>query len=475
MTSRNIPALTLPFNLAATMVLMGGANFSRFSFSGLVGQVMDPSSTSDSSGSPELTEYSFHVLLFGTIRGFGQVFLADNPVSGLLIMIGMFICSPFTCMTSVLGSFLGCLTGIWVGIDPNVVKSGLFSYNALLGTAAIHGVFYVPTYKTLLLSILCGISCALLGRSLQISFQLSGLPTMTYPFCIITIVFLLLQRSSSSTSSVEAVPLAHVTTSEIHLSRKIRKLKDLANLENKSKNYSPSKITKLRRMDSYGDGYVGNKSLNITETANQRQQIRNRPAMASRFPSFRSMNMDFDKTSNKNDVGDGISRDSIQETDEENQNEPNEGGGGGGGGDDFIPSSLPSKFPSFRSVNMDFSSNKTSSTKSTSSSQQRNKILPEEQNVKIKDEMKHKPIEQVKPDIGMQDISPTNGSPLNGGSPSRMSAKLLLPPLFPSSGEKDMNKSDSSPISSTPTTTASLSEQQEVKHPSTKQVIGTPM
>jgi solute carrier family 14 (urea transporter) len=297
MSGRNIPALTLPFNLAATMVLLGGSNFTRFGFSGLSGEFVEPNIEHTN-----LSEYTAHVLFYGTLRGFGQVFLADNPVSGLLIAIGMIICSPIGFVTAFIGSFFGALTGVWVGASPIAIKTGLWSYNALLGATAIHGVFYICSVQTFIFSILCACGCAMFGGSLAISFSLTGLPTMTYPFCIITLIFLLLQRSNAY--GIEAIPLAHVTTPEIHYFLKIKNLEEIKKklIENdveEGGNSSPKKLG-LRRFISYNDGYSGNKQL--SNKNNKSHQTR--PVMASRFPSFRSMQMDFGANKNNNDDND---------------------------------------------------------------------------------------------------------------------------------------------------------------------------
>jgi urea transporter len=181
LTSRNIPALTLPFNLAATMVLMGGAHFARFSFSGIKGEFISVASSGNSTTAvPNVSDYDvYEVIVMGTLRGFGQVFLADDKYAGLLVMFGMFICSPIGWFSALIGSFIGTLTGMWVGAPPAVIQAGLWSYNSLLGAAAINGVFYTPSFRALFTCMLCGWGCALVGGALTVAFALTGLPTMT--------------------------------------------------------------------------------------------------------------------------------------------------------------------------------------------------------------------------------------------------------------------------------------------------------
>jgi hypothetical protein len=130
-------------------------------------------------------------------------------------MAGMFLCSPISCTMSFAGSLIGALTGAWLGADPSMIRSGLWSYNSVLGAAAIGGIFYVPTPMALCLSLLCAWTCALFGGSLASGLKATGMPTMTYPFCIMTMVFLFLQRGGGY--NLISIPLANITTPEIHL------------------------------------------------------------------------------------------------------------------------------------------------------------------------------------------------------------------------------------------------------------------
>jgi urea transporter len=64
---RNIPSLTLPFNFAATMLLLGAAQFNRLNFG-----VLEASLPEDTPNVP-LAEYSVDLFIAASIRGFGQV------------------------------------------------------------------------------------------------------------------------------------------------------------------------------------------------------------------------------------------------------------------------------------------------------------------------------------------------------------------------------------------------------------------
>lgn len=46
------------------------------------------------------------------------MYLADNTATGLIMIVGMLLCSPIAASAATLGSFLGILTGVAVGAGP---------------------------------------------------------------------------------------------------------------------------------------------------------------------------------------------------------------------------------------------------------------------------------------------------------------------------------------------------------------------
>jgi len=217
----SLPALTMPFNLAMALVLLGGAaHFPRFQFKELHGLASSSPLADDGDeeltpDAPSFSQYGGKAIAEGTLRGFGQVFLADDLIAGACVAAGMALSSPAAAAISAAGSFLGALTGVWVGADPAEVQAGLWGYNSVLGAVAVGGMFYVPSRVSLSLSGFCAVICALCFGSLRPALSVVGLPAMTLPFCIITPLFLLLHRGGTK---AEPVPLPKVSTPEIHYS-----------------------------------------------------------------------------------------------------------------------------------------------------------------------------------------------------------------------------------------------------------------
>ncbi|HAT15384.1 MAG TPA: hypothetical protein DCS91_19035 [Microcoleaceae bacterium UBA11344] len=62
------------------------------------------------------------------LRGIGQVIFVNNPISGLLILVALFIQSPWVGVMSVVGFLASTLTAIAFNLDRNSLRNGIFGY-----------------------------------------------------------------------------------------------------------------------------------------------------------------------------------------------------------------------------------------------------------------------------------------------------------------------------------------------------------
>ena len=89
--------------------------------------------------------------------GVGQVFLADETLSGCVIVGALAVCSPGSAVVAVLGSGLGLAVGILMQVPLGGLYAGLWGYNAVLGCMAVGGVFFYPSAVSFALAGLCAV------------------------------------------------------------------------------------------------------------------------------------------------------------------------------------------------------------------------------------------------------------------------------------------------------------------------------
>uniref|UniRef100_A0A8C7Y8X6 Urea transporter n=1 Tax=Oryzias sinensis TaxID=183150 RepID=A0A8C7Y8X6_9TELE len=164
---------------------------------------------------------TFTTVFLSVPVGVGQVFGCDNPWTGGVILLALLLCSPTICFHAILGSIAGLCTGLALAAPPADVYSGLWGYNSVLSCIAIGGVFYALTWQTHILALTCAFFCAYVSSATSKLMSVLSLPACTWPFCLSTLIFLLL---SSENPALCRLPLAAVSYPEENR-RYLRQLK----------------------------------------------------------------------------------------------------------------------------------------------------------------------------------------------------------------------------------------------------------
>jgi len=195
--SSELPVLTFPFNLTMTVWL-------TFSYSIAWIPSDFVSTPNDAKKTAELEAYiddvDFNKVGEAILKGFSQVYLVDSAVCGLLILIGMMYHDSEVALLALLGSTIGTLGGMLMGADLESIYKGLFGFNSLL-VAIVCGKILV-NLRYLRKKIHKRYFCALLFSLLTVPMQicvtdicaLLRIPGMTYPFCFMATLFLLIER-----------------------------------------------------------------------------------------------------------------------------------------------------------------------------------------------------------------------------------------------------------------------------------------
>ncbi|XP_051058066.1 urea transporter 2 [Phodopus roborovskii] len=203
-TKWDVPVFTLPFNIALTLYLAATGHYNLFFPTTLVEPV---------SSAPNITwtEIEMPLLLQTIPVGVGQVYGCDNPWTGGVILVALFISSPLICLHAAIGSIVGLLAALTVATPFETIYMGLWSYNCVLSCSAIGGMFYALTWQTHLLALVCALFCAYMGAALSNMMAVVGVPPGTWAFCLSTLTFLLL---TSNNPGIYKLPLSKVTYPE---------------------------------------------------------------------------------------------------------------------------------------------------------------------------------------------------------------------------------------------------------------------
>ncbi|KAM9425743.1 urea transporter 1 [Pholidichthys leucotaenia] len=127
------------------------------------------------------------------LRGVSRVILANNPLSGALILAALYWASPWQGLLGTLGVVASTLTAVITGQDSAEVKGGLHGFNGML-VSLLMGVFSSAGdwYWWLLLPVCLGsATCVFLFSGLSSLLDHWNLPVAVFPFNITIILYLL--------------------------------------------------------------------------------------------------------------------------------------------------------------------------------------------------------------------------------------------------------------------------------------------
>jgi hypothetical protein len=132
------------------------------------------------------------------LRGVGQVFLINNPVTGLLMCIGCALESWYILSMGLLGVLCSTGTALLLGFDDSSVASGLFGYNGFLVGMALSTFHFggqddpsaelQVLFPVAAMGAFSSVMTAGIGRA---TVSLLGIPPFTFPFQITTWIWLL--------------------------------------------------------------------------------------------------------------------------------------------------------------------------------------------------------------------------------------------------------------------------------------------
>jgi urea transporter len=216
-----VPPFTLAFNVITLLFLITGLQAAY----GRLGVGVNPAApvsggpgvqtalrpSADATGNTDAM-----AIVNAVFRGIGQLFFLNSILAGVLIIIGIAFCSRIAAGFALVGSIVGMLTGVALGADGVTIYNGLWGFNSFDAALAIAGVFYVLTWRSAVLGIVCAAFTALLFGAIVSFFVPWGLPALTLPFCFGTLAFVLLKDASRYFTWV---PPSDVVTPEEHLHR----------------------------------------------------------------------------------------------------------------------------------------------------------------------------------------------------------------------------------------------------------------
>ncbi|XP_006835203.1 PREDICTED: urea transporter 1 [Chrysochloris asiatica] len=126
------------------------------------------------------------------LRGLSQVVFVSNPISGILILVGLLVQNPWLTLTGCLATMVSTLTALLLRQDRSAIAAGLHGYNAtlvgiLMAVFSDKGDYY---WWLLFPIVIVSMTCPIFSSALNSVFCKWDLPVLTLPFNMALSLFL---------------------------------------------------------------------------------------------------------------------------------------------------------------------------------------------------------------------------------------------------------------------------------------------
>ena len=168
------------------------------------------------------------------LRGIGQVCFMNNPVTGLAILVAMFVAEPWLGFAGALGLVVSTLSAIVIGMDRSAIRIGLFGFNGILVGAGL-SLFLQPDWDGLVMvwiAVGAFFSTVLHAALAAVFVGAWKVPPFTLAFNFMTLLFLIgaLNYANGRTGGLIAPADAQVTGGSV--SNTLRSAADTASANN---------------------------------------------------------------------------------------------------------------------------------------------------------------------------------------------------------------------------------------------------
>lgn len=183
-----VNSLTFPFVMLTWLMLLSARIFAGFDPVGMSHPCL-PAVTAAAGN----LDTGFVNLVIYWLKGIAQVFLINSWVTGILFLIGLFVCNKWAAIWAAVGSAISLALAILFKANPSDIASGLFGFSPVLTAIALGMTFYSVNWRTALWTVVGIVATVFIQGAMDVMMEPWGLPTLTGPFCLATWLFLLPQ------------------------------------------------------------------------------------------------------------------------------------------------------------------------------------------------------------------------------------------------------------------------------------------
>jgi urea transporter len=202
----NISATALPI-LVLLWTILAGVLYTNLPANSVAPQILP---ANPDAAAP----YTWETFVYAVLNGLGQIFVQVNPITGALMLVGIFINSRIGGAMVLMGGLAPALLGWFLGYDEETVRNGVLSFNSILTAMALGGFFLYFTWRSTVYALLGSILALWAFVVLAALLNPIGLPALSSGFVVVVAIMML---GAQTYEFVRPVPLDRLSRPEEHL------------------------------------------------------------------------------------------------------------------------------------------------------------------------------------------------------------------------------------------------------------------
>ncbi|WP_259067156.1 urea transporter [Mucilaginibacter sp. X4EP1] len=209
----NFPLLSFPFVIGFWLLLLSANGIYHMGLKQVNSAVLN-----EFFAPGKETSYSFPLICCRFIiphypglffRALSAVIFQNSVLAGLVIATGIFFHSRIHFSLMVLSFVAACLVNRLTGIYPEGISYYHLGANVMMVSGAVGCFFFIPSARSYLWAIISIPVTFLLINGLTKLFGFVDLPLLSFPFCLLTILFISFFRQRQSTGKLQLTLLQH--------------------------------------------------------------------------------------------------------------------------------------------------------------------------------------------------------------------------------------------------------------------------
>ena len=173
----HLQILSIPFVIVSSIVYLASGRYSNLYVNSLYSkQGLE-------------TMISIPIWLTGYLKSLGAIIFMPDIISGALIALLLLFVSRILFTLSVLGFAVGCFVQGWFTGSFLTVFTDINSFNYILISMAIGGIYLVPSLHSFVFAIIGVTVSTLLISAVNVFWSQYGIPVFTLPFNLVTLGF----------------------------------------------------------------------------------------------------------------------------------------------------------------------------------------------------------------------------------------------------------------------------------------------